>query len=210
MSDVETAGGVGTEPATAPPTTGQAPPAPATDESAAPAVNVTRLLNEAAAKSKVMWIEIPGAGTHPVWYVWHDDADPRGTGPSAYVVSGPGEQTLPWLPETVQLIFRSKDTGGRLIATHATTREMQQGTPEWDAAVGVLSGERLNATSDAATAWAQGCTLHVITPHGRPTESPGDYSADSGAERIVSSAGTTVGWRPWHLRGRPTVRRRLR
>jgi len=202
VSDVETTGGVGTEPSAA-----SATPAP---EAASPGVNVTRLLNEAASKSKVMWVRIPEGGSHPVWYVWHDDEDPRGTGPSAYVVSGPGEQSLPYLPDQVELIFRSKDNGGRLIATQAAARELEVGTPAWEAAVQLLSAERLNATSDAATAWAQGCTIHVITPHGRPSESPGSYSTDAHIERIASAHGTTVGWRPWHLRGRPVLRRRLR
>ncbi len=175
-----------------------------------PALNVTRLLNEAASKSKIMWVEIPGGTTHPIWYVWHDDGDPRGTGPAAYVVSGPGEQSLPWLPETVHLLFRSKDSGGRLLATNASAREIAVGTPEWEAAVERLSAERLNATADAATAWAQGCTIHVLTPHGRPYQSPGDYPSDNGAERIVSAPGTTVGWRPWHLHGRPLIRLRMR
>jgi hypothetical protein len=201
VSEAETAGGVGTEPA--------APAAPAAPGSE-PAVNITRLLNQAASKSKIMWVEIPGGTTHPVWYVWHDDDDPRGTGPAAYVVSGPGEQSLPWLPETVHLLFRSKDSGGRLLATNASARELAVGTPEWDAAVTLLSADRLNATTDAATAWAQGCTIHVITPHGRPYQSPGDYPTDNGAERIVSAAGTTTGWRPWHLRGRPLIRVRMR
>jgi hypothetical protein len=194
VSDVETSGAAGAGPS-------------AED---APATNVTRLLNQAASKSKVAWVRLPDGDSHPVWYVWHDDDDPRGTGPAAYVVSGPGEQSLPWLPEQVELVFRSKDTGGRLIASNAHARELAVGTPEWDAAVELLSGERLNATTDPATAWAQGCTIHVITPHGRPTQSPGDYPADSGVERIQSAPGTTVGWRPWHLRGRPVVRRRLR
>ena len=36
-------------------------------------VNVTRLLAEAANKSGVMWVEVPGGGTSAVWFVWHDD-----------------------------------------------------------------------------------------------------------------------------------------
>ena len=196
VSEAETAGGVGTEPA---PHRRNAARRPSTH----------RLLNQAASKSKVMWVEIPGGTTHPVWYVWHDDGDPR-TGPAAFVVSGPGEQSLPWLPETVHLIFRSKDSGGRLLATNASARELETGTPEWDAAVALLGAERLNATSDVATAWTQGCTIHVITPHGRPYQSPGDYPTDDGAERIVSAPGTTVGWRPWHLHGRPIIRLRMR
>ena len=94
---------------------------PAAAEATAPApVNVTRLIHEAASKSGLLWVRLPDGGTHPVWHVWHDDGDERGTGPAAYVVSGPGEQPLPWLPDEVELILRSKDTGGRLITVHAT------------------------------------------------------------------------------------------
>ena len=81
----------------------------------APTTNVTRLIHEAASKSGLLWIRVPGAGTHPVWHVWHDDGDERGTGPAAYVVSGPGEQSLPWLPDEVELVLRSKDSGGLLL-----------------------------------------------------------------------------------------------
>jgi len=196
-------------PATGSPADAAAAASPA-DAPAVPAANVTKLVNETASKSKVMWVRVPGGSAHPVWYVWHDDGDPRGTGPSAYVVSGPGEQSLPWLPEQVELVLRSKDTGGRLLVTSAHAQELAVGTPEWDAAVELLSAERLNATSDAATAWAQGCAIHVITPHGRPTESPGDFPDAVVSDRIESAPGTTVGWRPWHLGGRPQVRRRLR
>jgi hypothetical protein len=74
---------------------------------AAVSVNVTRLIHEAAGKSGLLWVRLPDGGTHPVWHVWHDDGDERGTGPAAYVVSGPGEQSLPWLPDEVELILRS-------------------------------------------------------------------------------------------------------
>ena len=59
----------------------------------------------------------------PAWHVWHDDGDERGPGPAAYVVSGPGEQSLPWLPDDVELILRSKETGGRLLTVRATARD---------------------------------------------------------------------------------------
>ena len=75
-----------------------APPAP--DPQAA-------LLAEAATKSGLLWVDVPGDRAWPAWHVWVDGA--------AYVVSGPGEQALPELPESVVLVLRSKDTGGRLL-----------------------------------------------------------------------------------------------
>src|SRR5690606_257955 len=140
--------------------------------------------------------------THAVWFVWHDDEDPRGSGPSAYVVSGVGEQTLPYLPDYVTLILRIKDSGGRLLSLRATARELDPTTPEWDSAAEVLRAERLNGTGDVVARWREGATIHVLTPHGRPEESPGSYAGGSGRLPVTPSRGPAARWRPWHSRGR--------
>jgi hypothetical protein len=181
------------------------------EEAPAPAsVNVTRLTHEAASKSGLLWVRLPDGRTHPVWHVWHDDGDERGTGPAAYVVSGPGEQPLPWLPDEVELILRSKDTGGRLITVHATAREVTPEDAGWDAAVEVLRPERLNAVGDTAERWRQSCTIHKLTPHGRLVEGPGSYTDGSGVAPVHPDATATSGWRPWHWRGRAGARRNTR
>ena len=172
-----------------------------------PPVDVTRLVHEAASKSGLLWIRIPGGGSHPVWHVWHDDGDERGTGPALYVVSGPGEQSLPWLPAEVEVLFRSKDTGGRLLTVHAAVTELVPEDPAWEAAVEVLRPERLNAVGDVAQRWAASCTIHVLRPHGRLLEGPGAYGDDSGATAVHPSSAATARWRPWHWRGRPASRR---
>lgn len=166
------------------------------------AVNITRLLAEAASKSGVMWIEVPDKGSHAVWFVWHDDGDERGSGPAAYVVSGEGEQSLPPLPDEVTVIFRSKDTGGRLLRLHATVGTIAPDTPEWGPAAEVLRANRLNSTDDVLERWGSGATIHVLSPHGRPEESPGSYAGESGRAPVSPSVGTTARWRPWHWRGR--------
>jgi hypothetical protein len=173
-------------------------------------VNVTRLISEAASKSGLLWVRLPEGATHPVWHVWHDDGDARGTGPAAYVVSGPGEQPLPWLPDEVELILRSKDTGGRLLTVHATAREVTPQDAGWDAAVDVLRPARLNAVGDTAERWRQSCTIHVLTPHGRLVEGPGSYTDGSGVAPVRPVAAATSGWRPWHWRGRAGARRNTR
>lgn len=165
-------------------------------------VNVTRLLAEAASKSGVMWVEVPDAGTHAVWFVWHDDEDPRGTGPAAYVVSGPGEQRLPFLPAEVTVILRSKDTGGRLLRLRAAVRELVPASPEWETAAELLRAHRLNATGDVLARWREGAVISVIAPHGRPDELPGEYAEESGRVSVTPARGTTAHWRPWHWRGR--------
>ena len=86
-------------------------------EDTAPApLNVTALFAEAANKSGLMWVQPPDERAWPFWHAWAEE--------TVYAVSGPGEQTLPWLPAEVRLILRSKDTGGRLLTVHATVHEI--------------------------------------------------------------------------------------
>jgi hypothetical protein len=178
--------------------------APATGGSS---VSVTRLMHEAANRSGMLWIRIPGGRAHPVWHVWHDDGDARGAGSSVYVVSGAGEQYLPRLPREVELVLRSKDSGGRLLTVRASARELDPGSAGWAAAVAVLRPERLNATGDVTTRWREECAIHVITPHGRLVEGPGRYDEGSGAEPVRPAAEATAARRPWHWRGRARARR---
>lgn len=187
----------------------EAPTDPTAELHVAP-VGVDRLVGEALSKSGVLWVRVPGGEAHAVWHVWHDDEGARGTGPAAYVVSGPGEQTLPWLPDEVELVLRSKDTGGRLLVLHATARELEPGSADWEAAAALLRPERLNATGDVVERWRQGCTIHVLTPHGRPVESPGSHDDASGAAPVRPAPGTTAHHRPWHWRGRAGARRNRR
>ncbi|MBM6405142.1 hypothetical protein JQN72_12910 [Phycicoccus sp. CSK15P-2] len=161
----------------------------------------------------MLWVRIPEGTTHPVWHVWHDTEDEGGAGPAAYVVSGPGEQSLPRLPDEVEVVLRSKDSGGRLLILRATVREVEPASPEWDTAVAVLRPARLNASGTAdelAERWRHSATIHVLTPQGPPVESPGRYDDDSGAAPVRPAAGTTARWRPWHWRGRSGARRNVR
>jgi hypothetical protein len=162
-------------------------------------LNVTALFAEAASKSGLLWVEVPGDRAWPFWHAW--------TGETVYAVSGPGEQTLPWIPEQVHLIARSKDTGGRLLTVRATAREISPGDAEWESATEALTAVRLNATDDLVTRWGQVCTVRAFRPYGAPVEAPGSYLATSGAAPVPPSEATTASWRPWHWRGRPRRRR---
>ena len=125
------------------------------------------------------------------------------------MVSGPGEQFLPWLPDEVELLLRSRDTGGRLV----TCTRRPRAHPEdagWDAAVDVLRPGRLNAAGDTAERWRQSCTIHLLTPHGRLVEGPGSYTDGSHAAPVRPAATATSRWRPWHWRGRAGARRNTR
>lgn len=167
------------------------------------------LTNEAMTKSGLLWVRVPQDGTtHPVWHVWEAATDD--TPAHALVVSGPGEQRLPRLPDEVEVVLRSKDTGGRLLTVRASAHTLTAGTPEWDAAVAALRPERLNATGDVDARWRDHNTIHVLVPHGTPLEAPGSYDDGSGAAPVAPAGPTTVGARPWHLRGRAGAWRNTR
>jgi hypothetical protein len=127
-----------------------------------------------------------------------------------FIVSGPGEQQLPWLPDEVTLILRSKDTGGRLIAVRASVRTVTDDDELWGPATQALKASRLNAVDDLVARWAQSCTVRALRPFGAPLEAPGRYPDTSGAAPVPPSPATTTGWRPWHLGGRPLRRRGTR
>jgi hypothetical protein len=178
-------------------------PRAADDASAeTPAVNITALFAEAASKSGLMWVQPPGDRAWPFWHAWADD--------TVYAVSGPGEQTLPWLPGEVLLLLRSKDTGGRLLAVQATCEEVGPGDEGWGPATAALAAARLNATDDLGARWARECTVRAFRPFGPPVEAPGNHPTSSGAAPVPPSTATTTHWRPWHLRGRPRRRRGTR
>ena len=179
-----------------------------TDEAAdTPAPDVARLTAEAATKSGLLWIRVPGGATHPVWHVWRPADEGRGTPAAVLVVSGPGEQHLPWLPEHVELVLRSKDTGGRLLVVPATASEVVPGSLGWDAAVDLLRPARLNATGDLAARWHDTATIHVLVPATEAVEGPGGFDDSAGSAPVRPAAPATARWRPWHWRGRAGTRR---
>ena len=189
--------------ATPPPTAPQ--PADPPVDPPATLTNVTALVGEAMTKSGVIWVEIPGDRAWPVWHAW--------VAPTAYVVNGPGEQHLPWLPEEVVVVLRSQDSGGRLLRVKARTRVLTATDPDssgWVTAVTALQAGRLNAVDDVVERWRTQCAVTALTPFGNPVEGPGHYLDGSGAAAPAPSRATTARWRPWHLGGRTKRRRGTR
>jgi hypothetical protein len=169
------------------------------------------LVAEAAAKSDLLWVrpaaEAAGGGSGrawPAWHVWLEGA--------AYVVSGPGEQTLPPLDGEVELILRSKDTWARLVTVRAAASTVSPQDPGWAEVATALKGKRLNAPEPDALLdrWAAANTITRIAPGRELLEGPGGYAEGSGAAPPPPTPATTVTWSPWHLRGRRNTRRNNR
>ena len=165
--------------------------------------DLSALISEAGNKSGLLWIDIPGDRAWPAWHVWLDG--------SAYVVTGPGEQSLPALPADLALTFRSKGTGGRLVIVPAHASAITTTDQHWEDATAALKASRLNSPAgDTVARWAAEATVYALTPYGEPLESPGAYSQESGAAPPAPTSATTRTWHPWHLKGRPKWRRGTR
>jgi hypothetical protein len=156
---------------------------------AAAPVNVTALLRAALAESGVLWVDT-GERTYAVWFAWADPTAAPGAGPTAYVVNGPGEQFLPWLPDEVSLVVRTRASGGQVLRVRATRQILTETDPEWAAAVAALRQRRLNApdTSPGATEqrWRESCTVTALRPFGEPLETPENPATWLAATRVTS------------------------
>jgi hypothetical protein len=165
--------------------------------------DLNALLSEAGKKSGLLWIDIPGDRAWPAWHVWLDGA--------AYVVTGPGEQTLPTLPADLAVTFRSKSTGGRLVTVPAQASVVTPYDKRWEDVTAALKGSRLNAPAgDIITRWAKEATIYALMPQGDALEGPGSYSQQSRATQAAPTPATTRTWHPWHINGRPKWRRGTR
>lgn len=163
--------------------------APAADPGPAP-VNLTALLAEALGKSDVCWLRTPGFN-RAVWHAYDRDA--------VLIVTGPGEQQIPPLPDEVELILRSKDAGTRLLTITARVVVLPPEHAMWPVAAAALAAERLNATDEQVERWRTSGTIYVLHPYGLPVERPGAYAAEAAAYPIPAATGTTGGLKPRHV-----------
>ncbi|WP_433477413.1 hypothetical protein ACQPZP_10355 [Spirillospora sp. CA-142024] len=145
------------------------------------------LVEEAAKKSGLLWLDLPGLPQpRAAWHVWHDG--------SAYVLTGgEGEQPLPGLPESahVTVILRSKDKGGRLVSFVAEAEQVEPGTELWDEVTPILAKERLNAATHEGQveAWATESWIIRLTPTDEVVEASEGYAT----VRPVPTPATTAG-----------------
>ncbi|MEU8873508.1 hypothetical protein AB0D24_20475 [Streptomyces javensis] len=121
------------------------------------------LLEEAAKKSALIWVQGTEGAPRALWHIWHEGA-------VCLVGDGPDEQPLRDLGLTdggsATVTVRSKDKGGRLVSWSARVAELPPGGEAWTAAVDELKGKRLNA-ADAdhiAERWARECRVLRLEP----------------------------------------------
>ena len=117
------------------------------------------LVAELAKKTGVCWVRVEER-THPVWHVW--------SGEALCLVSGGTEQPLPDLADgqLVEVVMRSKDTGGRLLTWAGRVSVVRPGDEAWASTTAALVAGRQNLR-DPVTApedWAQHSTVLRITP----------------------------------------------
>ena len=73
------------------------------------------------------------------------------------------------ITESVTALFFSAENQARF---HGAADELGISPPMLKALLELRPGDAM-AMRDLAERWRQSCTIHVLTPHGRPIESPG-------------------------------------
>ncbi|CAM5479642.1 Pyridoxamine 5'-phosphate oxidase putative domain-containing protein OS=Streptomyces antimycoticus OX=68175 GN=SSPO_038760 PE=4 SV=1 [Streptomyces antimycoticus] len=140
------------------------------------------LVEEAAKKSALIWVQGTEGAPRALWHIWHEGA-------VCLVGDGPREQPLQGLGladgGSATVTVRSKDKGGRLVGWPARVVELAPGGEAWTAVVDELKGKRLNApdADHIAERWARECRVLRLEPApGALAEHPtGSLAADPAA-----------------------------
>jgi hypothetical protein len=117
------------------------------------------LVAELARRTGVCWIRVADR-THPVWHAWSNGG--------LCVVGGGLEQPLPDLVDgdRVEILMRSKDTGGRLVTWVGRVSVVRAGDELWEPATAALVARRNNLRDPvtAADDWARHSLVLRIQP----------------------------------------------
>lgn len=122
------------------------------------------LVEEAAKKAAVAWVSL---GDGPAYCVWVLPLEGR-----LYVITGPGEQSLPGLAEALPWgphadVTLRGDHGGSIVTYRATIAEIKSNTTVFEAVAPQLAAKRLNASGTAehlVARWAEECLLVALIP----------------------------------------------
>ena len=118
---------------------------------------------ELGRRTDLCWVR-HGDTTQAVWHAWVDDEE----GGALAVVSGGDEQPFPEGPDgaEVEVLMRSKDTGGRVLAWAGLASVVRPADERWQSTVAALVARRLNLPDPAVAAdrWAERSVVRRIVP----------------------------------------------
>mgnify|MGYP001252562377 CR=1 FL=1 len=124
------------------------------------------LVEEALKKAAVAWVAVAGQPARALWCL-----------PAAgalWVVTGPGEQDAPGLPDAREaLVTLRGEHGGRIVTWPAAVTRITPDSEEWATVAPQLAAKRLNAPTDAEgllARWAGECAVIRLAPAGEPVE----------------------------------------
>lgn len=147
------------------------------------------LVAEAARKSSVLWVELPGR-PHPyaAWHVWLDDA--------VCLVHGGIEQPLPGIDDVshVTVNLRSKDKGGLLVRYTAAVNPLRPHDPLWGSAVTALHAARQSPPDGEAQPerWAEHSQITLLLLE-ELIEFPGHFADGARRATPADTPETTLG-----------------
>lgn len=160
------------------------------------------LIEEAAKKSAVLWVQVGDNRERAAWHVW--------SGGAVYLVTGGDEQSVPGLAvaATALVTLRSKDKGGRLLTFVADVSSVEPAGDEWARVVPELHAKRLNPRDGEAqpARWARESRVWRLAPTGEVPQRPGHISSRSHAGPPPGSPATTVGPKPLLVGRKPKAR----
>jgi hypothetical protein len=160
------------------------------------------VLDEALKKAALAWVSVGDGRSLGLWCMPLDGA--------LIVVTGPGEQFAPGLPDAHRATARLRgDTGGLIVVAEMTVARILPGSDDWATVAPQLAAKRLNAhgsTDDTVTRWVEtGCSVLRLAPlEDTPVTAP-DLPAESAAATPRETPARVEVRRPFRLH---KVRRR--
>ena len=160
------------------------------------------VLDEALKKAALAWVSVGDGPALGLWCMPLDGA--------LIVVTGPGEQFAPGLPDAHRATVRLRgDSGGLIVVAEMAVARILPGSDDWATVAPQLAAKRLNARGSAdevVTRWVEtGCTVLSLTPAEQgPTTAP-DLPAESAAATPRETPARVEVRRPFRLH---KVRRR--
>lgn len=159
------------------------------------------VLDEALKKATLAWVSVGDGQSLGLWCLPLEG--------SLIVVTGPGEQFAPDLPDARRATVRLRgDTGGLIVVAEMTVARILPGGDDWETVAPQLATKRLNAHGSAdevVTRWVEtGCTVVRLTPLDEVVTSPDLPTGSAAAEPRETPARVGVR-RPFRLH---KVRRR--